>query len=166
MSVVPIVHVSDAEVILGSWHNLVVWIWHGTISVAAVIAFEGQIARIAAGGKRGVAVLAVIEEDAPLPTTEVRSALVAALRRSTGKMQAYAVLYEGTGFTAAAVRSVVSSVGLLVRPAFPYKVLGRIEDACGWIAPHLKAGSNQGISAEDLAQGVRMLRRQAEARRS
>jgi hypothetical protein len=161
MSVVPTVHVSDAEGIVGSWHNLVVWVWRGTMSVAGVIAFEGQVRRVASGSKRNVVVLTVTEERAPLPTPEVRSAIVAWLRRSDAKMQAYALVYEGTGFAAAAVRSVVSSVGLLAKPTFPYKVFGRLEEACSWLAPQLKAASNQVISAADLAEGVHMLRRQA-----
>lgn len=69
-----------------------------------------------------------------------------------------ALVFEGTGFRAAAVRGVVTVLNTLARQAYPYKSFGTVDAGATWVASMHNDGKGGTIRAADLISVVAPLR--------
>lgn len=99
---------------------------------AMTSAFAAFEARGAAKGK-AVGVITIVEQNAPLPSAEARRAMAEFLSTRRGRIAASAVVFEGAGFRAAAVRGVVTGLTLVAQQPFPHRVFAVVKDAAAWI---------------------------------
>ena len=74
----------------------------------------------------GVYLLTVVEEDAPMPPYEAREVVAVFLRNGAGRIRMSAVVHEGAGFRAAAVRSVVTGIAMLSKVPFPHHIFATV----------------------------------------
>lgn len=109
-------------------------------TVDAVAAFGD--AHLGAGGSR-VGALAIIRTGDAVPDARTRAAIAGLMKRFEPRIAALAQVALGSGFGAAAVRSVLAGMNLLARPAYPTHVFAEIEPAVQWIC-----GQGLGSSAE------------------
>jgi hypothetical protein len=103
-----------------------------------------------------VGVCSIIELGSTRPAAEVRGAFARVMERFTRAICGSAIVYEGNGFKATAVRSVVTAVNLASAASHPNKVFGDVSSAFTWLMPLLPRHS--GTSSSDLVQCVRELR--------
>jgi hypothetical protein len=104
-----------------------------------------------------VGVCSVIEVRSVLaPAGEVRGGFARVMARFTHEICGSAIVYEGTGFKATAVRSVVTAINLASAASHPNKVFGDVSAAFGWLMPLLPRET--GMSSSDLVHCVRALR--------
>ena len=111
--------------------------------------------------------LAVVQPNAgtQMPA-QVRTDLSALLRSHEKKILGSAIAFEGRGFGAAIVRSVVSAIQLALQPPYPVKVTSDVLSAAQWLtdsmrirgvtsidAPTLIASVNQWVRAPSAATG-------------
>jgi hypothetical protein len=83
-----------------------------------------------------VALLQLLEQTCKPLDSEQRSTLENVMRSSRA-LRSSAVVYEGSGFQAAAVRAVVASVGALQRHPFPHRIFADVASAAEFHATHL-----------------------------
>ena len=122
MSNARIIH-HDDDLSTAVWRDVFVSIWHRNTTVEGVGVCERSVAEIRKDLPRGCSSISIIEPGAPMPTAKAREALSAFLRNVGDVVNQSAVVYEGAGFRAAAVRSVVTGITLMSKQPFPHKNL-------------------------------------------
>ena len=106
---------------LASWNEIAALVWRHETTLEGIQNSNTLVAEVARRHPKGIALLTVISAVAPMPSSEARKTL-ADLMSSNRCIRCSAVIMEGTGFRAAAVRSVVTSLTLLSRHDFPHRI--------------------------------------------
>jgi hypothetical protein len=127
----PVVHVSTRDHVIATWDRVMIILFRVDSTMAAVRSGYEIFDRLAREYP-GVFLLTIVEKDARMPSVVVRDAVAEFLSQAAGRMILSAVVYEGTGFRAAAVRSVVSGLAMLTNYSYPHKVFPRVEGAVSW----------------------------------
>ena len=154
----PVVLGSSTDHLFAGWGSLFMVVWRHETTLAAVADLAPLVTQFAARHPR-FALLVVVEESASLPSSTVRERIAASLQRVAPYIGASAVVHEGSGFRAAAVRAVLAGLGLIVRPPYPHQIFARVEDAGRWLTV-----AHPTIDAVGLAEAVRTLRTHRPAR--
>jgi hypothetical protein len=103
-----------------------------------------------------LALMIVIKSEVSPPSEEARVRIRDAMRTCERTMATGAIVVEGHGFIATAMRSALSMMLFVVRPKFPVKVFNLVDDG----AAHICAGLDRDadVTGTALAQAVRDLR--------
>lgn len=139
---------------LAFWGDTFIIIFHRNTTVPGVAALANAASRFAEARPNGIGTVTIVEETAPMPPSDARAALAKALDDHSERVRVSAVAYEGTGFRAAAVRSVVAGLTMVARQPYPHKVFATVEEAMVWMAPQLPSPT----SGQDLIDIVATLR--------
>lgn len=91
------------------------------------------IERIAVLRPAGVALFVIITETSKLPSGEARRRMAQLLRDYESYLVATCIAMEGTGFRAAAVRSVLTGISILARAKCPHGVFPTVDAASAWL---------------------------------
>ncbi len=153
----PSVLLNDEDFCTGSWRELSVVIWRHDTTRKGIDACRQGLQDLQASHPNGCAVLSIIEPNASMPPGEVRDELSRTLREFGDLIKASGVVFEGAGFRAAAVRSVVTGISLVAKQPFPHKVFATVNAASSWMAPSMPDGAT---SPRELAEAVADIRRQ------
>ncbi len=153
----PIVAQATPEHVIGSWNNVSLIIWRGMTDLDAVDLSRKVTQELGQTHSDGVGLLTIIEKAAPMPPGEARSQ-IAEFFSSATYIKASAVAFEGEGFRAGAVRSVVAGLTMLARQPFPHKIFATLKEATDWQVPELRKDTNADYTATDLWQAVTALR--------
>lgn len=127
----------DPDVAIITWRNIYAVVWRNETTLPASEMVHKRCEEFARRHPDGVGMLTVVTANAPMPPAESRERLARFMREGTYVM-ASAVAFEGTGFRAAAIRSVVTGLTMLARQPFPHKIFATLEDASGWLATQLR----------------------------
>ncbi|HEY6877594.1 MAG TPA: hypothetical protein VI299_06220 [Polyangiales bacterium] len=121
-----------------TWDRCVGVVWKRETTAEGVEALTEAYREQTARYPSGVYLLTIVEKDAPMPPVEQREAVAVFLRSGAGRTRMSAVVIEGTGFRAAAVRSVVTGLAMLVRLPYPHEIFSSLEQAAKWLGttPH------------------------------
>ncbi len=122
------------------WKEVFRLVDRGAMRSSAYAAIEQCGRDLIARNATGIAALVIIPSVAKPPPDEVRKAISNLMTRVGADLRCACWLVEGTGFRAAAVRAALASLQLVVRSSYPTRVCATIEDAIGWIIPHLDNG--------------------------
>lgn len=134
------------DYLFATWQHLVLAVFRGETTVQGVREGQRVFDEHAKNWPGGVLILTVVEEGAPMPDAAARNELGRMLKSGAGRTKKSAVVYEGDGFRAAAVRSVVTGISVFSKPPFPHKIFARVADAAGFLAS--EAGN--GVTGKDL----------------
>lgn len=122
----------DADHAKGVAFNMLFMVWRYHTTAAAyrhgIVTALNLIKRY----PEGIGICQLIELEALPPDSEARTALVHMMHLPG--IRHFTATYEGTGFKAAAVRAVLSSVHALGRPKFAHSVHGSLAEAARWHA--------------------------------
>jgi hypothetical protein len=143
----------NADAVLATWRTACIVVWRVQTSVDALVHLEALLAR-QSGGQRQLALLQVLEPTVRPLDSEQRSMLETVMR-SARALRCSAVVYEGSGFQAAAVRAVVAGVAALQRHPFPHRVFADVPGAAEFHAAQLNQVPDY---ARGLTQAVRYAR--------
>lgn len=124
----------EPHYVLASWRMVGIAVWVDDTPVNAIQAAQDMLTRQSLECPDGIAFLQIIGEDNQSIETPARDALRALLRSGRSSIRVAPVVYEGSGFRAAAVRAIVT--GLLSQRSlgFPHRVYSTLEDAALAIA--------------------------------
>jgi hypothetical protein len=111
------------------------------------------LARHARGGYLHFANATVAQ---PPPNDPTRRAYITMMREFGPRLDAASVIVDGTGVTAAVVRSVITGLVLIGRPSFPVKVFDMTSTACAWLAHTLVF--DEPTTATELSEALATLR--------
>lgn len=151
------IHESTRDHVALSWSNLACVVFKGTTTLGGVRAIQRVYDETWAKNPEGIYMMTIVEDRAPLPVVEVRDALATFLAGGAGKTIFSAVVQEGTGFRAAAVRGVVTGLAMVARMPYPHRVFGTPTEAARWFGTSEK----QPIDAQDLVFAVADARERA-----
>ena len=111
----------------------VVALWQTETTIEAVRELASVLAGHAAESG-GAGLLQVIDERATPPDGNTRVALAAMLKDNEARIVASAVVFEGSGFRASVVRSVVIGITMLTRPKCPHTVFASVNEGIAWLS--------------------------------
>src|SRR5882757_5220624 len=89
---------------LARWNQFYMIIWRVNTTMAGIRILARSFDEFRKSFPEGVGLITIVEPGAPLPPTEARQTLGQLLADAAGSIQYSAVVYEGGGFRASAVR--------------------------------------------------------------
>jgi hypothetical protein len=144
---------SNADCIIGFAEGVAVAVWLHHTNIEDVAELGRTVRRAHHGSRDSVRVVQVVTQTATTPDARVRAALASLLRGAKGIVSHSVILYEGEGFRAAVVRSIVTSIASLLNPGFPHRVFGRLPDAAAWMS-----GGDASPNARQIEEVVQRVR--------
>lgn len=138
---------SNADCVIGAGPGVVVAFWRHHTRLEDVEELARAVRRAQGSRKEPVLLVQVVPQCAATPDGRVRDALARMLRGLRGAVSHSVVLYEGEGFRAAMIRSIVTSVQSLSSPGFPHRVFGKLPEAAAWMSGGGTAPSARHIEA-------------------
>jgi hypothetical protein len=155
----PQVLTHDEDHLTATWGPVYLTVWKKEVRVDAARAIQFALRDFAASTPGGrVACLTVIEEGAPLPSADARTALANMFRFWTDDLICSGVAMMGTGFRAAAVRGVATGLSLIARQPFPHRTWASIPLAASWICSLMKNESPLAFGPNDLVAAAEKVR--------
>jgi hypothetical protein len=149
----------DDDHVVVTFERVFVVIWQGETALASVQRVQGLAREHAlALPTRRYCLLHVVERSSTEPTSATRAALAEMLKAHEPLLIASAVAHEGSGFRAAAVLAVATSIALLSRRGFPHRVFSELQRATDWLATQLSAELGQPMSGRALFAAVQRSR--------
>ena len=108
--------------------------------------------------------MTILDSSLPAPDDASRELLRATMQRHAGAIERIVYVVEGRGFHAAAIRSVISLLGLVARTPYPQKVFASMAEATAWLArlPPVPGSANAAelsALAETVRAGIKRLAR-------
>ena len=128
----------DGRSVIGAWNNVFVMVFRDVPSADWLRLAGEREAAFAARHPEGFVVLAVLPSMLLNLPSDVRDEAERLSRHRSPYLQAIALVIEGTGFVAAAVRSVASGISMLSRDKTPMRTFNNVEPASAWIATFLE----------------------------
>jgi|KBSMisStandDraft_5_1062788.scaffolds.fasta_scaffold557882_2 hypothetical protein len=148
----------DADYALAHWQQVFAVFWRRETTVEGARDLARSCAAFAATQPRGIGLLTIVESGAPLPASSARNEIADFLASGSKFIKCSAVVFEGSGFRAAAVRSVVTGLTLMAKQAYPHKVCS-LEDAIAMFARILPEATGRALSADDFRASVEDVRK-------
>lgn len=145
----------DANHCFASCGPILLMVWRRETTRPGVMKARRAILALAERHPGGLGLVMIVESTAEVPSGEVRSALSQALGDFGPLVRRSALIHEGTGFRAAAVRAIVTGISLVARQPYPHQVFDRVELAVTWVVQGLPRDAP---SAEDLRDAIGALR--------
>lgn len=143
---------------LASWNEVAALVWRHDTTLEGIQNSNMLVAEVARRHPKGIALLTLISAVAPMPSSEARKAL-ADLMSTNRFIRCSAIIMEGTGFRAAAVRSVVTGLTLLSRHEFPHRICD-VEGAVKMFAEVMPRVAGHGWTPDTVRAAINELRRQ------
>ncbi len=127
-----IIHDSTPDHVFATWKRVAIAIIRVETTLDGVKKLRQLCDAMGRQHPGGMLLLSIVEPDAPMPPPEVRSAMASFLAGLAGQVVASAVVYEGGGFRAAAVRGVVTGLSLVNKLPYPHKIFSTVNAAVNW----------------------------------
>jgi hypothetical protein len=128
----PSVHAWTRDQVIATWESVIIVVYRFETTMSGAAAAQEVFDALAREHRDGAFVLTVVEENAPMPTPEVRAMMARFLATRAPQIILSAVVYEGTGFRAAAVRSLVTGLALVSKLPYRHKVFATVDEAASW----------------------------------
>lgn len=142
---------------MGWLDKVLIAVWRGASMESADLFYE-EMRRGIQIHERGLGHLAVIEPHTPLPPAEARERIASVFNEYPESTSAVSVVFEGTGFFAAAVGSVATGIMFLSGRRTPFKVATNLGEAALFLTRHVRDSSGR-LSVRGYTEAVEVLRR-------
>lgn len=149
--------VDQDDHVLASWQQIFAVVWRNETTLEGVRALESECRNFATKHPQGIGLLTIVSARAPMPPGLVRQAVADFLAQGGAYIKCSAVLMEGTGFRAAAVRSVVTGLTMIAKQAYPHRVCG-VHDAVSMLSRTLSSTSGRAVDPAAFRVAVDDLR--------
>ncbi|HEY5958445.1 MAG TPA: hypothetical protein VIV60_17900 [Polyangiaceae bacterium] len=148
----------DSDVAVGGASNLFIVVWRDRTTAEGVKAVGSAFETFCSRYTAETALFTIVERGAKAPDPEAREPLALLMRAGGKQVVISAVVYEQTGFLAAAFRGVVTGLCIVARQTFPHRMFKDVEDAVRWIESE-RAPTGKCFRAADLLNTVASFRR-------
>lgn len=102
--------------------------------------------------------LTLVEAGAPMPPAGARAGLAHLLHANADFLVASAVAFEGSGFRAAAVRGVATSIAVMSNHQFPHRVFSSVFEATDFLSAELSRELGGRVDGRKLIDTLHSLR--------
>ena len=157
MATDPTLITSDAAHAMVSYERVLATVWRGAMTPAAVRATITPTSNAARQFPGEVVVALVVEPDSPVPGDDVRSVYTELIRTNL-PLRCTVLVAEGSSFRGAVVRSIVTSILLVVRPATPMKVTSTVPEGAKWASAQGAPRSGGAALERDIVRAVEAAR--------
>lgn len=151
----------DQDLIVGGAGRLVVLVWRRRTTIEGVRVCREYVARRCVRKGDDFAIMSIVEAKATLPDSQARHAIAEMLQNGDRCFQISGLVFEGTGFFAATIRSVVTGITLMAKQNYPHRVFDSVASAARFFEREQPAGNSRPLVARDIERIVGELRRQA-----
>jgi len=148
----------EKDYCLATWHEIFILIWRHETTLDGLRALDHALRDHERTYPGGCGLLTIIEQGAPMPSSDVRTAMARFMTEAARIIKSSAVTFEGAGFRAAAVRGVVTGLTMLARQPYPHKVFATVDEAARWLSGSLKATAQVAIDSSALLGALGALR--------
>jgi hypothetical protein len=126
-----------------------------TLSLEAVEAMGRGMAKLAHRYGKLSSLSLIDRKSGPNTTPEARDAITEIVRKHSHDITGAAVVCEGTGFRATAIRSIVTAIHMASRASHPSKVFAEPEPAIEWLATTRSDGAMDVALLRQASEGLR-----------
>jgi hypothetical protein len=143
------IHSAKADHVVAGFGAHVLALWTGTPSVFGAQQVEIAVLEAAKASPGRAVYFAVLRWPLALPDALVRAIFIRLGRRVDRDLSCIAVVVEGAGFWASALRGVVLGLGLSAAVPFPLRCYSSLGEAADWVIPRQRRlGAEIGTLAE------------------
>lgn len=147
---------------LGYWHDVFICCWRVRTTMEGAGELQAHCEEFGKSRSEGIGLLTIIEANAPAPENDARAA-IADFLGTAHYIRGSGVAFEGTGFRAAAVRSIVSGLTMLARQPYQHKVFDAVPTTMNWLIPELSEHLPIDYSATQAIDAVERFRGRIDA---
>jgi hypothetical protein len=147
----------NAYAALGTFENIGVAIWKSATTIELVGVLGAALQKLGQEHEGGIGLIQVVGDTHPALPSDVHRALQRMLVGAAGHLVCSTVVFEGQGFRAAAVRSVVTGLAMLARLPFPHHIFATVPIAVDWEIAHLKPVAPN-LRRDDVVRAIEGLR--------
>jgi hypothetical protein len=126
-------HTEPGQHAFYTWQNIMITCWSQRATGPAIEKVAHYREQLDRAHPEGVSVIYLIANEAGLPTPEARAGVKDLMTRFSKKRACLAILIQGEGFWASAMRAVVTGVRMLVPLNFPMQIFGRVNELAAWL---------------------------------
>jgi hypothetical protein len=123
---------SDSDILVGISEDVFAVVFRDRTTVEGIARIFRAFDEATRYRGRELALMTIIQADARMPSTGTREPIARWLRDVSEKILISAVVFEGDGFVAASVRSVVVGLTMLARQTYPHRVFRDVKEAAEW----------------------------------
>jgi hypothetical protein len=116
-----------------SWKNVMITCWSRRATGPAVERVTLAREAMEREHPEGVSVVYLIADNAGLPTPEARAGAKQLMARFRHKRACLALVVQGAGFWASAMRGAITGARLLIPDAFPMRICGDVAEVVDWL---------------------------------
>ncbi|HSQ67603.1 MAG TPA: hypothetical protein VLM85_30545 [Polyangiaceae bacterium] len=138
------------EAVFASFRDLFIVVWRTQTTVPLVRTMGGDVERFAATQPNGISMVVIVEEHCAMPDGPTRALMAKDMKRHESFTRQMALVYEGSGFRAAALRSIVAGLHVISTQRVKTTVLSTAADAVDWLA--WQRGSS--ASASEMLEAI------------
>jgi hypothetical protein len=131
-----LLHTEPGQHAFYTWHNIMITCWSQRATGPAIEKVAHYRELMDREHPEGVSVIYLIADQAGLPTPEARAGVKELMARFSKKRACLAILIQGEGFWASAMRAVITGVRMLVPLNFPMQIFGGAKELVGWLPAH------------------------------
>lgn len=128
-----LVHDEPGQHAFYTWQNIMITCWSQRATGPAIEKVAHYRELMDREHPEGVSVIYLIADQAGLPTPEARTGVKELMARFSKKRACLAILIQGEGFWASAMRGVITGVRMLVPLNFPMQIFGRVNELAAWL---------------------------------
>lgn len=143
---------------VASSDDVFVIVWRYRTTHEGVRACHRNFEKFSALHPQGAGLVTVVELGAPLPPADVRQAIANLLASFAPVVKASALVHEGEGFRAAAVRGVVTGLTMLATVPYPHKVFATVEEGGRWMFSEGGFRPARVRTSDELARDIKTMR--------
>lgn len=147
------IHEITQEYCLATHRNVLLQIWTRSTPLQGARSARRVARELAARQQGQLATLVIVPVDSAMPDAETRQELSLLIADLGPNAAALALVHEGTGFRAAALRAVLTSITFLAQKKVPEHVCSSVDEAVGWLGQRVV-----GINTKALIQAVSEVR--------
>jgi hypothetical protein len=154
-----IVH-QDDHFFAGTFQNMAIAVWEDETLPTNVRLLREMVRRLGGEHPGGIGLVQVVGAHHPHIGPDARNELGVLLKASAPYIRCSTVVFEGTGFRAAAVRGLVAGLVMLSRVPFPHQVFATLEAAVDWQVAHMRT-INPALGRPALTEAIEDMRARA-----
>jgi hypothetical protein len=150
--------------LFAEWMDFTIFVWTAPATPVAVArltqATEPIYKECSASGRR-ISNVHLISSGLRPPEGEARDQLIALMKQRAEQRACIAVIVDGMGFWASALRSFVTGIRFVSTRAFPLGIHGNIDEAMQWLPATHETKTGTPVDREGLRRAITNAREQA-----
>jgi hypothetical protein len=141
--------------------NVVAHVWRGQMTDDIARRFVRINEAVILAHPEGISFVSWIQEGAPLPSPGARKIVSEIMGKYSSSIACVAVIAEGSGFWASAMRSAATGIGLLAKGNFMMRSHRSVAEMMTWFPAHHQSRTGVTVAAPDLHELVIQAKRDA-----